>query len=110
MTAKVNGIRRHRHDVAYASFYVSVTARAEVRLHGLVRLHKAGLSVGPEVDGDSLSHSYTVCPRVTVPGWILTPLPKVKNAWSLVIIAGRDDEVPCPNFDWTRQFGLKLRV
>ena len=61
MTAKVNSIGWHRNNVANASFDVPVTAGAEVRLHSLVWLHKAGFSVGPEVDSDSLSHTRTVC-------------------------------------------------
>lgn len=58
MTTKINGIGRHCNNVANAPFDVTVAAGAEVCLHGLVRLHKRGFGVGPEVDCDAFGHTY----------------------------------------------------
>ena len=66
MTTKVNGLGWHRNDVANAPFDVPVTAGAKVRFHGLVRLHKLGRGVGPEVDCGALSHTHAVCRGASV--------------------------------------------
>jgi len=53
---------RHGDDVTNTWCDVAVAAGTEIRLCRLIRLNKAGLGVGPEVERGAFGHSGTVCP------------------------------------------------
>jgi len=58
MAAQVDGLWRHRDDMACAGHDVSVAARAEIGLGGLEGLDHAGFRVSPEVVSGSFWHGY----------------------------------------------------